>query len=94
MSAERVLEVHGAVRWLQCSKPCCPDVWKAPSDLQLTEDATHRVAGVMPTCPKCKAVARPNVQMFGGDSAPPARFTEEERLEMKNYKNGITLDKI
>ena len=29
MSPERVLEVHGAVRWLQCSKPCCPDVWKA-----------------------------------------------------------------
>eukprot|EP00913_Durusdinium_trenchii_P019242 g18084.t1 len=69
MSAERVLEVHGAVRWLQCSKPCCPDVWKAPNDLGLTEDATsHRVAGVMPCCPKCKAVARPNVQMFGGDS--------------------------
>ena len=22
-------EVHGAVKWLQCSKPCCPDVWKA-----------------------------------------------------------------
>ena len=24
-----VQQVHGAVRWLQCSKPCCPDVWKA-----------------------------------------------------------------
>eukprot|EP00435_Cladocopium_sp_Y103_P074495 s90_g49.t1 len=69
MSAERVLEVHGAVRWLQCSKPCCPDVWKAPNDLALTESpATHRVEGVLPCCPKCKAVARPNVQMFGGDS--------------------------
>jgi len=69
MVADRVLEVHGAVRWLQCSKPCCPDVWKAPSDLGLTEDVNHRVQGELPTCPKCKAVARPNVQMFGGDSA-------------------------
>ncbi|CAJ1460076.1 unnamed protein product, partial [Effrenium voratum] len=68
MSAERVLEVHGAVKWLQCSKPCCPDVWKAPPDLGLAEDSTHRVTGALPTCPKCKAVARPNVQMFGGDS--------------------------
>mmetsp|Transcript_41618 Transcript_41618/g.99111 ORF Transcript_41618/g.99111 Transcript_41618/m.99111 type:complete len:845 (+) Transcript_41618:33-2567(+) len=69
MSAERVLEVHGAVKWLQCSKPCCPDVWKAPADLCLAEDPhTHRVQGVLPSCPKCKAVARPNVQMFGGDS--------------------------
>jgi len=68
-SSERVLEVHGAVRWLQCSRPCCPDVWRAPKDLGLTEDSeTHRVRGVLPTCPKCKAVARPNVQMFGGDS--------------------------
>eukprot|EP00439_Symbiodinium_sp_Y106_P020085 s3114_g2.t1 len=68
-SADRVLEVHGAVKWLQCSKPCCPDVWKAPADLCLAEDPhTHRVQGVLPCCPKCKAVARPNVQMFGGDS--------------------------
>lgn len=70
MSSDRVLEVHGAVRWLQCSKLCCPDVWKASNDLGLTEDEqTHRVHGVLPTCPKCKAVARPNVQMFGGDSS-------------------------
>lgn len=27
--APSVQQVHGAVRWLQCSKPCCPDVWKA-----------------------------------------------------------------
>lgn len=68
-SSERVLEVHGAVRWLQCSKPCSPDVWKAPKDLGLVEDeVTHRVRGILPTCPKCKAVARPNVQMFGGDT--------------------------
>eukprot|EP00931_Biecheleriopsis_adriatica_P037599 TRINITY_DN21556_c0_g1_i1.p1 TRINITY_DN21556_c0_g1~~TRINITY_DN21556_c0_g1_i1.p1 ORF type:complete len:815 (+),score=142.97 TRINITY_DN21556_c0_g1_i1:166-2610(+) len=68
MSADRVLEVHGAVRWLQCSKPCCPDVWKAPNGLCLHEDSTHRAQGILPVCPKCKAVARPNVQMFGGDS--------------------------
>jgi len=68
-SGDRMLEVHGAVRWLQCSKPCCPDVWKAPKDLGLVEDeVTHRVRGILPTCPKCKAVARPNVQMFGGDT--------------------------
>lgn len=67
---ERILEVHGAVRWLQCSKPCCADVWKAPAQgLGLVEDKdTHRVRGVLPTCPKCKSVARPDVQMFGGDT--------------------------
>jgi len=67
---EGIVEVHGAVRWLQCSKPCCPDVWRSPACHGLTEDpVSHRVRGKLPTCPKCGAVARPNVQMFGGDTA-------------------------
>lgn len=68
VGADRVLEVHGAVRWLQCSKPCCPDVWRAPKDHGLSMLPTHRVAGDLPRCPKCGACARPNVQMFGGDA--------------------------
>mmetsp|Transcript_57621 Transcript_57621/g.166827 ORF Transcript_57621/g.166827 Transcript_57621/m.166827 type:complete len:1106 (-) Transcript_57621:140-3457(-) len=67
VASDRILEVHGAVKWLQCSVPCCSDVWRAPKDLRLSATHTHRVAGDLPVCPKCKAVARPNVQMFGGD---------------------------
>ncbi|CAE8584514.1 unnamed protein product, partial [Polarella glacialis] len=84
MSPERVLEVHGAVRWLQCSKPCCPDVWKAPNDLGLAEDGeSHRVTGLLPLCPKCQAVARPNVQMFGsdGDFSRARRASQNARYD-------------
>lgn len=78
--SERVIEIHGAVKWLQCSKPCCADVWRAPKDLKLVEDAAHRVRGTLPVCPKCKAVARPNVQMFGGD----ANFSKARRSAQLN----------
>lgn len=72
----RIVEVHGAVKWLQCSRPCSPDVWEAPADLGLTEDEeTYRAVGELPTCPKCGAVARPQVQMFGKDLA----FSKQRR---------------
>jgi len=65
----RIVEVHGALRWLQCSGPCCSQLWEAPCDLRLIEEnATHRVKGDLPLCPKCGVVARPAVQMFGVDT--------------------------
>lgn len=65
---KRVIEVHGAVAWLQCSRGCCPDVWAAPKDLGLKENPrTHRAEGAFPQCPKCGKAARPCVQMFGND---------------------------
>lgn len=68
--ANRIIEVHGAVRWLQCSKDCNKEVWAAPKDLGLKEDPqTCRVSGELPRCPACNAIARPCVQMFGGDTA-------------------------
>lgn len=64
----RILECHGALRWLQCSAPCCEELWETPEDLLLKEDPkTHRVIGDLPVCPRCQAVARPCVMMFGGD---------------------------
>jgi len=73
---EHIVEVHGAVRWLQCSVPCCQEVWQAPRDLGLREDSvTHRVEGKLPLCSRCSAVARPAVQMFGADKG----FSKESR---------------
>ena len=30
IDSERVIEIHGAVKWLQCFKPCCANVWEHP----------------------------------------------------------------
>lgn len=63
----RLVEVHGAVRWLQCSQACTDDVWRA-GDLGLCEEQ-FRAKGELPRCPRCGAIARPNVMMFGEDPA-------------------------
>mmetsp|Transcript_86813 Transcript_86813/g.268795 ORF Transcript_86813/g.268795 Transcript_86813/m.268795 type:complete len:672 (-) Transcript_86813:37-2052(-) len=72
---QRVVEVHGAVRRLQCSVPCCQEVWQAPSDLGLREDS-RRAVGSLPHCPWCGKVARPAVQMFGQDKG----FSKQPRV--------------
>mmetsp|Transcript_124987 Transcript_124987/g.365059 ORF Transcript_124987/g.365059 Transcript_124987/m.365059 type:complete len:683 (+) Transcript_124987:125-2173(+) len=81
---DRILECHGALRWLQCSVPCSEDIWDTPEDLDLTEDPrTHRAIGDLPICPKCGAVARPCVLMFGGD----AGFSRQGRRRQEWFYN-------
>ncbi len=63
--AERVCEVHGSIHELQCSVPCHADTWPARElQPQIDEDAC-RWLGELPRCPRCGAVARPNILMFG-----------------------------
>ncbi|CAE7282589.1 unnamed protein product [Symbiodinium natans] len=63
---------------------------RAPADHSLAEDPqTHRVQGVLPTCPKCKAVARPNVQMFGGDSGFSRARRGAQNTRYDAWVNGL-----
>lgn len=80
MSSDKILEVHGSVLWMQCSRSCCVDVWKTQRDLGLSNTPTFRAEGGLPMCPKCGAVGRPNVQMFGADAGfSKARRTAQFR---------------
>ena len=65
LSADRVLEVHGSVNHLQCAKPCAQEIWDTPKLEFTLDDKGHKVTSDLPQCPKCSAVARPNVLMFG-----------------------------
>jgi len=67
---DRVLELHGSLRRLQCSEPCCEELWDTPGDLGLEEDPkTHEAVGTLPVCPRCGAVARPYLRMGEDDAA-------------------------
>lgn len=69
----RLVECHGSLHHVQCSRPCT-DVILPADHLTLTVDeATFRAADPLPRCPACGAVARPNVLMFGDDSWIPDR---------------------
>jgi len=60
---ERILEVHGSIHALQCTTPCSEDIWTNEERFDVDE-ATMRSRQV-PRCPRCAAVSRPNILMFG-----------------------------
>lgn len=63
-SERRTLECHGSIRHLQCSAPCCNDIWPAPGlDIEVCEQ-NLRAEEPLPKCPHCGGVARPNILMF------------------------------
>jgi NAD-dependent SIR2 family protein deacetylase len=60
-AAERVHACHGSMFRLQCSVPCCRETWLMPEGDHPSDDADR----LLPLCPFCGAVARPNVYFFG-----------------------------
>jgi NAD-dependent SIR2 family protein deacetylase len=80
---ERVAEVHGSIHRLQCLVGCGQPVWPADGVEVTVDPATMRAQPPLPSCPRCGALARPNILMFGdadwdpGDAAPRlAAYTE------------------
>mmetsp|Transcript_16291 Transcript_16291/g.46497 ORF Transcript_16291/g.46497 Transcript_16291/m.46497 type:complete len:892 (-) Transcript_16291:76-2751(-) len=61
---ERVLELDGSARKLQCAGPCCDDVWDAGKDLW-----SNIAEGALPTCRRCSRAARPCVRLSSTDTA-------------------------
>jgi NAD-dependent SIR2 family protein deacetylase len=75
----RVIECHGSISHLQCSDPCCNDIWRADDfEIEVDEDS-FRAISELPECPQCGAVARPNVLMFGDWHWIPGRTSAQER---------------
>lgn len=64
-SEDRVVECHGSLLHLQCSRPCGRQIWNADGIEVSVDESTFRARPPLPTCPHCGAVARPNVLMFG-----------------------------
>jgi len=59
-----VHEVHGVIRKFQCIIPCTRTVWE-PDDWNFDICTKTMIAqNKLPTCPKCNAIARPNIFMF------------------------------
>jgi NAD-dependent SIR2 family protein deacetylase len=88
-SEERVVECHGSILHLQCTGPCCDDIWEA-EELEIDVDKeTFRARGPLPSCPSCGAVARPNVLMFGDWLWVPHRTASQEE-RMRRWVEALT----
>jgi NAD-dependent SIR2 family protein deacetylase len=60
----RVAEVHGAIEWMQCTADD-HGVWPAGAERIDVDGVTFRARPPFPACPRCGALARPNILMFG-----------------------------
>ena len=63
--AEDVAEVHGTIHHLQCLAECGQPVWPADQIEVTVDETTMRAREPLPACPRCGALARPNILMFG-----------------------------
>lgn len=65
-SEDRIVECHGSLQHLQCVKNCRGQIWPVPARLEFSVDESScRAIGELPRCPRCGALARPNILMFG-----------------------------
>ncbi len=74
---ENVLEVHGSIHHLQCTRPCSSAIWDNSETIPV--DFTTMHARHIPKCIHCGSVARPNILMFGDWSWIADRTRRQER---------------
>jgi NAD-dependent SIR2 family protein deacetylase len=72
-----ILEVHGSIHHLQCTVPCSRHIW--PGGGEVTVDFDTMRAESFPHCPRCGAVARPNILMFGDYAWLGERSAQQQR---------------
>jgi NAD-dependent SIR2 family protein deacetylase len=76
---DRIVEVHGALEWMQCTASCGMGIFPAGPEEIPIDEGTFRALGDLPACPGCGALARPNVLMFGDWDWESARTEAQER---------------
>jgi NAD-dependent SIR2 family protein deacetylase len=77
--AGRIVECHGSLHHLQCTRPCSDAIWPADALQPDIDPGTCLMRPPLPACPHCGALARPNVLMFGdgawNDGRTEAQYT-------------------
>ncbi len=64
-ASERVVEVHGSFDGMQCTGDCGVGIFaRGPAEVEIDPE-TMRAVPRLPECPRCGALARPNILMFG-----------------------------
>jgi NAD-dependent SIR2 family protein deacetylase len=84
----RIVECHGAIETSQCASPCGPALFPSPTAVTV-DPARFRAARPLPACPRCGALARPNVLMFGDDGWIGDR-TDEQRARLSAWLAELT----
>lgn len=75
----RVCECHGSIHHLQCLDDCHDAIWTAQAFNPDVDAARCELTNDAPRCPRCNALARPNILMFGDYGWQGARTEAQER---------------
>ena len=78
----RIMECHGSIHHLQCTALCAERIWAADDVHPVVDTTTCRLVSPLPQCPRCSALARPNIMMFGDlDWISTRRQIQRARLD-------------
>lgn len=75
----RVVECHGAIEHFQCLEQCGVGIFPADGIHVEVDPETFRARSPLPSCPRCGALARPNILMFGDGGWDFSRTEAQER---------------
>ena len=73
---DSILEFHGSIHHLQCTRPCCRRIWDNHEIFRIDEETMR--ADHVPLCSRCGEAARPNILMFGDYSWIGERTQRQE----------------
>lgn len=85
---ERICEAHGAIDVMQCTAHRCEGLWRADGVSVDVDEATFRARPPLPRCPRCGALARPNILMFG-DWGWDASRSEEQAARLEAFLSAV-----
>jgi NAD-dependent SIR2 family protein deacetylase len=84
----RIVECHGSIHHLQCTLPCSNATWSADAFMPLVDAQACRLRSDPPRCPRCGALARPNILMFN-DGGWIAERTDAQFERLRHWREGV-----
>jgi NAD-dependent SIR2 family protein deacetylase len=85
---ERIVECHGSIHHFQCAASCNNEIWEADNENVKIEESTFRALEPLPRCRNCRALARPNILMFG-DWSWVGHRTEAQHERFAGWLDGL-----
>jgi len=90
---DQIIEAHGAIDLLQCTQACGVGIFSADAFQVVVDGETFRARRPLPSCPRCGALARPNILMFG-DGGWDSERTERQEERLARFLRDLEEGKV
>jgi NAD-dependent SIR2 family protein deacetylase len=85
---ERIVEVHGSFDGMQCIRECGIGILSGESHKVEIDPESMRAIHPLPSCPRCGALCRPNILMFG-DWGWDSERTDRQMRRMASWIDSL-----